>query len=97
MVNCDKSKDRCKLRIWAESVIARDGKCLKCGSTHDLVAHHSEKIRYGDRSHRFNVDYGVTLCRKCHEDFHRGVGGGYFYRENTLKFIVGVRDWCSVY
>lgn len=31
VMNCDKSKDYCKLKIWAKSVIERDKVCKKCG------------------------------------------------------------------
>jgi predicted restriction endonuclease len=44
---------------WARAVKKRDGyRCQRCGTTHDLQAHH---IRPG-----YDLDAGITLCREHH-------------------------------
>lgn len=53
----------------AEMVKERDGhKCVICGSTENLNAHH---IGYdGDRLNENDI---VTLCNRCHECLHDGI------------------------
>ena len=54
----------------SEMVKERDGhKCVICGSTENLNAHH---IGYdGDRLDENDI---VTLCNRCHECLHNGIG-----------------------
>jgi hypothetical protein len=47
-------------KLWSEYVRKRDGKCIICGSTNHIQAHHIFSRRY--MSLRYNVDNGVTLC-----------------------------------
>ena len=52
-------------KLWADLIKARDGKCIYCGSSINLNAHHIfTKGRHGNL--RWNIDNGVTLCAKCH-------------------------------
>lgn len=52
-------------KLWADLIKARDGKCIYCGSSINLNAHHIfTKSRHGNL--RWNTDNGVTLCAKCH-------------------------------
>lgn len=54
---------------WRKSVLARDGRCIKCGATKNLVAHHIKPFaKYKEL--RLDVDNGMTLCEKCHRDIH---------------------------
>lgn len=92
--NCDKTKNKCKLKIWCHKVIERDKKCQRCGATRNLDVHHVQKINCYDE-HFFDVEYGVCLCRDCHREFHDGIKG-YFGRENTLKFLIGSKSWNKV-
>jgi len=60
------------VRRWRNKVLARDKyKCVKCGATDRLVAHHviywSEDI-----TKRISVENGMTLCEKCHAKEHEG-------------------------
>lgn len=51
-----------------ESVISRDGrKCTKCGSTHNLQAHHRF---YRSEWTMTKESDCITLCRSCHEAHH---------------------------
>lgn len=57
------------LKQWADAVKARDGKCLKCGTTEDLHAHHVlPKSTHPELS--LDPDNGMTLCYRCHKAEH---------------------------
>ena len=76
----------------AQMVKERDGyKCVICGSTENLNAHH---IGYdGDRMNENDI---VTLCNRCHECLHDGIetmreavsGGVYKMLSEKLSDIV---------
>ena len=79
-------KDRLKrrhfpeTREWRTEVFERDGyKCFVCQQLgYKLAAHHLD----GWDKHpnqRFDVNNGITLCQKCHKDFHLLYGN----RRNT--------------
>ena len=70
-------------RKWMDSVKERDGKCLDCGATENLEAHHKIELavlikKYGIKTREqareclelWNLDNGKTLCQKCHYDEH---------------------------
>lgn len=69
------SKNSAKVRDWCNRVKERDGwKCVKCGSTNKLAAHHIKPWK-DDETLRFNVDNGISLCCSCHgreEGFQKG-------------------------
>ena len=61
-----------KYKEWRLAVFERDGfKCQSCGTTDNLQAHHIKHWK-DDISNRYNVDNGITLCRKCHLKAHGG-------------------------
>jgi hypothetical protein len=52
--------------LFNKSIRERDGKCLRCGKTEHLQAHH-HCIRQGSSSlHRFDPRNCMTLCVGCH-------------------------------
>jgi hypothetical protein len=60
---------------WRKAVYEKDGyTCRKCGRVgKTLEAHHL----YGFHEHqalRYDVNNGVTMCKRCHIDFHRLYG-----------------------
>jgi len=70
-------------RKWMDAVKARDGRCLRCGATDALEAHHVEGMasiieRFGivDRdqaracSALWDIGNGETLCVPCHYAEH---------------------------
>lgn len=55
---------------WATAVKRRDGyRCARCGSPYELEAHHILPLSRGGAD---EVANGVTLCRDCHLEMHRG-------------------------
>lgn len=66
-------------RKWMDAVKARDGGCVRCGSTAGLEAHHKIELadlieRHGIRNRDdaracaelWDIENGETLCQKCH-------------------------------
>lgn len=51
-------------KIWSKLVRERDGKCLVCGKTEYLAAHHF--VGRANKSVRLELDNGITLCPSCH-------------------------------
>lgn len=58
-----------KLKIWADEVKQRDGKCVECGSPHDLHAHHIQP-KATNPELMLDVTNGKTLCYRCHKAEH---------------------------
>ncbi|MDR1434732.1 Cas8a1 family CRISPR/Cas system-associated protein, partial [Candidatus Endomicrobiellum devescovinae] len=52
--------------IWAKKVRERDKKCLMCGKTETLQAHHFLKSRARSIKYRWDMRNGITLCYTCH-------------------------------
>jgi hypothetical protein len=76
-------------RKWMAAVKARDGRCLECGATADLEAHHTvglaeivEAHGITDREQSrgceplWDVDNGRTLCVPCHYKAHGRIYAG---------------------
>jgi len=60
---------------WRTEVYKRDKYiCQKCKqNSNNLVAHHI--FPYSQfKEIRLNIDNGITLCRNCHNDFHKKFG-----------------------
>jgi 5-methylcytosine-specific restriction endonuclease McrA len=56
-------------RVWRVSVIRRDSTCQVCGTIKNREAHHMNHATYYPEQ-RFEVTNGVTLCKRCHNEFH---------------------------
>lgn len=77
------SDDRSNPKVaakWAKAraqAVWRDGyKCQVCGSAHRLEVHHKFNWKhYPNR--RFDQGNLVTLCRRCHKNFHWWMGGSW--------------------
>ncbi len=61
--------DRWRERLWAEAIKKRDKKCISCGSTEKLHAHHI-KTWSDEPELRYATFNGVTLCKQCHYALH---------------------------
>lgn len=74
-------------RHWRVAVIRRDKVCQVCGSRQHRQAHHINHASYFPEL-RFDVANGVTLCSKCHSQFHNNFIG------NTRK-MCKLADWLN--
>lgn len=71
----NKIRKSLEYKIWRESVFTRDNyTCKKCKRRgYKIDPHHILNFS----SHldlRFNIENGITLCRKCHNNFHNKYG-----------------------
>jgi len=76
---------------WRNDVYRRDNFiCKKCGSTkgNNLNAHHMSGYNI-DKQNRFNIDNGITLCKVCHNDFHKTYGYGNNTKIQFNKWLGG--------
>ena len=53
--------------------ISRDGKCLKCGTSENLIAHHIIPRHVNGKDELNNL---ATLCRSCHKKVHVSMANG---------------------
>lgn len=61
-------------QAWREEVLERDGyMCRCCGSDGPLHAHHIRPYTE-NKSLRVDVENGITLCDRCHMEFHASYG-----------------------
>lgn len=76
-----------KYRNWRTSVFERDNyKCQKCNQIGgDLNAHHI--IPFGiDKNRVYDKANGLTLCHKCHNEFHK-IYGYKCSEENIREYL----------
>lgn len=69
-------------KLWSEIVRKRDGKCMKCGRTTNLQAHHIFSRKFNNT--RWNIDNGITLCYGCH------LFWAHIEHENFRDLIIGL-------
>lgn len=70
-----KIRNSIEFQLWRSSVFARDNwTCYKCEEKGGRL--HSHHIRNFARWKllRFAIDNGITLCKKCHIEFHKKYG-----------------------
>jgi len=80
---------RIEYRLWREAVYARDNftcqKCKEKGSK-ELRAHHI--LNFATHLNiRFAIDNGITLCKNCHQEFHKIYGNRNNTREQLEEFL----------
>lgn len=69
----DKVRKSISIRLWRESVFARDNyTCQKCGKKtgEDLNSHHIKNFADNPELRTF-ISNGITFCKKCHMKFHK--------------------------
>ncbi|TDX49118.1 HNH endonuclease [Orenia marismortui] len=74
---------------WRLKVYERDNfTCQKCGDDKggNLVAHHIESFR-DNPDLRLAINNGITLCEKCHNNFHNKYGYGSNTRNQFNNFM----------
>jgi len=63
---------------WRKMVLERDDyKCVKCGATENLTAHHVEGIHWNPLE-SVDIDIGITLCESCNRKAHSLEGCSYY-------------------
>lgn len=73
-------------RVWRAQVIMRDKRCVICGSIHGRHAHHVNHATYFV-DQRFDVDNGVTLCSRCHMNYHCNFNRSYRTKCDEYNFM----------
>lgn len=70
---------------WRQNVFIRDNfTCQNCGERGGrLEAHHKKEWAYYPNE-RYNIDNGITLCKRCHKKIHKG-GGDLSQKEECLQ------------
>ena len=73
--------------LWRNSCFARDGYTCQCdGMKGKLIVHHI--FNFADYSElRLAIDNGITLCEKCHKDFHKTYGKNKNNNEQLIEFL----------
>lgn len=68
-------------RKWTRKVFEKNNyKCVICNSNGFLNAHHLDGWNWC-KEKRFDINNGITLCKKCHREFHNIYG----YGDNTKE------------
>lgn len=81
-------------KVWRSEVYERDCyTCQCCGNNKggDLNAHHLDGYDWC-KEKRTDVDNGITLCKKCHKDFHGKYGYGSNTRMQFEEYIINLSD-----
>jgi len=74
---------------WIQKVLKRDNyTCQRCNDNkgHNLNAHHLEGYHWCIEL-RFELSNGVTLCEKCHSQFHKLFGFKWNTSEQFYQFL----------
>lgn len=77
---------------WRTKVFTRDAyKCQSCFSkSNKLNAHHIESFS-NNKEVRMDITNGITLCYKCHSDFHKEFGRVNATKENLNSFMLQLK------
>jgi len=71
-----------RYQSWRTKVFERDSYCcVLCGKNGGIEAHHLDGFET-HKEKRYLVSNGVTLCSRCHKDFHVRFMGGY---QNSVR------------
>ena len=91
---------------WVKEVFERDNyTCQCCGQRGgNLNAHHLNGYHW-DKEHRIDINNGVTLCKKCHDELHKLYGNknntiaqfreflfNKYLQSNNLKFLALIEN-----
>jgi len=81
-----------RTKAWIGAVKLRDEfKCRRCGSNERLNAHHIIPI-CSEPDLAFDINNGISLCEKCHIEFHSKYGNSNIGHFECYEFIRGVEN-----
>jgi len=80
------------IKTWRKKVLKRDSCCVNCKASQQLHVHHI--VGFADSLYlRTDLNNGITLCHKCHMDFHLKYGRRTgFTAANLNDWLVGVNE-----
>jgi hypothetical protein len=69
------ARNSVEFRLWREAVFARDGwVCQRCNVKGGYL-HPHHILNFSEHTElRFAIDNGITLCERCHRNFHKKYG-----------------------
>lgn len=90
---------------WKKEVVERDNHtCIICGSDKSVVAHHLKPFMYivnkynlknredaKNNPELYNINNGVTLCKDCHNNFHKTYGIAYFTPDDFKEYLYNLK------
>jgi 5-methylcytosine-specific restriction endonuclease McrA len=86
-------KNSIQYHLWRKVVFARDNwTCQKCGARNGngktIYLHPHHILNFAEHPElRFAIDNGITLCRKCHIEFHKRYGNRNNTKEQLEEFL----------
>ena len=77
-----------EFQLWRKAIFTKDNfTCQNCGETGGyLNAHHTNNFADFPKL-RLAIDNGITLCKKCHFEFHSIYGRNNNTKEQLEEFL----------
>lgn len=76
-----------KINLWRKTILNRDSyECQICCDDFRLTTHHLNSWNWAINE-RFDINNGITLCLKCHLDFHYQFGRRNNTRQQFIEFF----------
>lgn len=84
----EKIRKALEYKLWRKTIFVRDDWiCQKCKiKGGKLVAHHINNFASYPNL-QTSIENGITLCKKCHMEFHRAYGIKHNTKENIEEFL----------
>ncbi len=85
-----------RYKKWKRKILERDKyTCRCCGKAHhrkgELTVHHLDSFMYYPKG-RLDMDNAISLCYKCHKQFHGEFGMHRNFRNQTVGFVNKIRE-----